>query len=76
MADCPGLRPGRDLLPAEETLILPPGIYFPGSAPPNWLCRVTTEYWTIGQFTVAPAPTGLSRRLWEEGVGERQGGPE
>lgn len=62
-ADCPGLNTGGELLPAGETLILLPGIYFPGSSPVGQVCRVTTEYWTIGQFTVATAPTGLSRRL-------------
>ncbi|KKY35223.1 putative wsc domain-containing protein [Diaporthe ampelina] len=62
--DCAGLNPGGDLLPAEETLILPPAVYFPAEAPRDQVCRVTTEYWTIGQFTVAPAPTGtgLNRR--------------
>jgi hypothetical protein len=63
VADCPGLNTGGELLPAGETLILLPGIYFPGSSPVGQVCRVTTEYWTIGQFTVATAPTGLSRRL-------------
>lgn len=65
MADCPGLNPDgsrRTLLTAEETLILPPGIYFPGREPKGQACKVTTEYWTVGQFTLAPSPTGLSRR--------------
>lgn len=65
VADCPGLNPHgsiKSLLPAEETLILPPGVYFPGREPEDQACRVTTEYWKIGQFTLAPAPTGLSRR--------------
>ncbi|KAG8161072.1 hypothetical protein KVR01_009336 [Diaporthe batatas] len=66
VADCPGLNPdgdSRDLLPAEETLILPPGVYFPGRNPKNGVCKVTTAYWTVGQFTLAPAATGMSRRL-------------
>lgn len=58
VADCPGLNPDNGLLPAEETLILPPGVYFPGQSPADRVCVVTTEYWTIGQFTVGPYPTG------------------
>lgn len=60
--DCDGLNPDNGLLPAEETLILPPGIYFPGGAPGDQVCRVTSAYWVVGQFTLSPAPTGLPRR--------------
>lgn len=62
VTDCEGLNPDNGLLPAEATLVLPPGVYFPGEAPVDQVCRVTSAYWNIGQFTLNPAPTGLSRR--------------
>lgn len=62
VTDCAGLNPDNGLLPAEETLILPPGVYFPGGAPLDQVCRVTSVYWDIGQFTLSPAPTGLPGR--------------
>ncbi|KAJ9145413.1 hypothetical protein NKR23_g5338 [Pleurostoma richardsiae] len=42
------------LPPAEATLTLPAGIYFPGETPASECCSAVFESWVIGQTTLLP----------------------